>query len=142
MELLKSLKEDLMKELADTDFEQIYEDLDILSCIKAYNEFQVEIENTNIPKEQRVKLQKSFNKIEKECLNKNKLRKLNGEDKSYYCLKNEAYDSNGGLIDYDFETILDDSDLFCEYKGDGIYELMKKIVINKIKKMETENEEY
>lgn len=142
MELLKSLKEDLMKELSDTDFSQVYEDIDILSCINSYNNLQLKIDDENISKEEKVKLQKEFNKIEKDCLNKNKLTKLNGEEKSYYCLKNEVYDTNGCIIEYDFDAILEDEDLFCEYAGDGIFEFMKKLIIKKIKKMIAENEEY
>lgn len=140
MELLKLIKEDLMKELSDTDFSQIYEDIDILSCIGSYNKLQSILDNDKTPKEEKTKLQKEFNKIEKSCLSKNKLIKLNGEDKSYYCLRNEVYDLNGSIVEYDFDVILDDEDLFCEYTGDGIFELMKKNIIKKIKKMTIEEE--
>ena len=142
MEILKNFKQNLMKELADTDFSQVYEDMDILSCVKSYNEIQAKLDDINTPKDEKTKLQKEINKIEKECLAKNKLVKLIGEDKSYYCYKNKVYDTNGTLIEYDFDIALDDNDLFCEYIGDNLYETMRKLAVKNLKKYASENEDY
>lgn len=142
MELFKSLKIDLMKELSETDFSQIYEDVDILTCIKHYNEILSIIENNDTPKTEKAKLQKELHKIEKECLSKNKIVKLVGEEKTYYAYRNEVYDNSGCIVEYDFEDVLNEDDLFCEYKGDNLYEAMKKLAIKKIKKLSAEEDEY
>lgn len=142
MELYNVLKKDLMKELSETDFSQIYEDMDILTCIKAYDQLLSIIEAPTTSKIDKSKIQKELHKIEKECLTKNKLVKLIGEEKSYYCSKNEVYDVNGCIVEYDFDIILDEEDLFCEYIGDNIFEIMRKIAIKKIKQIESESECY
>lgn len=123
MELLLIIKDKLMKELEETDFTQLYEDIDILTCIKEYNELQLLIEDAKIDKS---KINKELKKIEKECLSKYNLIKIKGEEKNYYCLKNKAYDCNGSLIEYDYADYIENEELFCEFRGDNIYEYMKK----------------
>ena len=139
---LNLFKKHLIEELQDVDFSSLYEDVDILSCIKEYEDLQNYISNQSIDRMSRKNIEKEMIKIEKECLKKIKAIKIIGEDKNYYLLKNEPYDSDGILIDSYFESYLEDDDIFCEYKGDTIYTILKNCLDKKIDKVMSKNNNY
>lgn len=140
--LIVSFGEKFNREIVDTDFSSLYEDIDLLGIIPEYDVICKDLENDNLSKEDKKALQKEFNKIERAILMKNKLIKLKGEDKNYYCLKDSAYDNVGMLIDCDYGEYLDDDNLFCEYNGDSIYDYMQTILYKKIKKYSEYEENY
>lgn len=141
-DILNSFYKKLNMELSETDFSSLYEDIDILGVIDEFDDIQQYICDKNVPAENRKLVEKELNKIERNALNNNKLTKLKGEDKNYYGFKGQSYDNVGMIIEDNYKEYLEDEDLFCEYKGDYIYNLMRKILVNKIIKEEAEEELY
>lgn len=136
-ELLISFKEKLLKELKDIDLSSLYEDIDILGCISEYDLLQMEI-NKKDKLSDKKELEREILKIERECLKKCKVTKIVGEEKNYYYQIGEPYNQNGCIIEDYFEEAYEEDDIFCEYKGDSIYKIMKKNLEKKIKKYCTE----
>lgn len=131
---LNIFQEKLNNELKDIDKNSLYEELDILSTISEYDVLQNYVCDETKNKKERNIVEKKIEKIEKLCLKKNRMIKLKGEDKSYYCLVGESYDLNGELINDYYEDFLEDDNIFCEYNGDDIYIYIKKILENKIQR--------
>ena len=132
--IIEKFKTKFLQELKELDETSLYESLDILSDIPEYDSIQNYLSDPNLLKNEKDELLSEFNKAEKECLKKCKYTKLIGEDKSYYCKNNKPYDSNGEMITDYFEDMLEENNLFCEYIGDDIYLMMKKILEKKIQK--------
>lgn len=138
--LLKEFKVKLtleLKETKDINIQAIYEDFEILSNIQEYlilSEIQEKNKDDN--------LKKRLNAIEKEVLNKYKIVKITGEEKSYYCKRGECYDSDGNIIDDCYEYYLEKDDIFCELPNDKIYEGMKNNLLKKINSKKKNNENY
>lgn len=133
-EILNIFQDKLNYELKDLDGNSLYEEIDIFGSIKEYDILQNYISDINVDEKKRNTLEKILEKTEKLCLKKNRIIKLKGEDKSYYCLTGEVYDSNGELISDYYEECLDEDNIFCEYNGDNIYNYMKKLLEKKIQK--------
>ena len=140
-DIFNELSKKLNLELKETDFTSIYEDIDLLSGISEYDKYLSILDNNSLNKEERKKIQKEFEKIEKKSLNKHKLIKLKGEDKNFYCLKDSVYDNVGMLIEDNFNDYFDEEDIFCEYNGDNIYNYMRKILLKKITTYNEKEEE-
>lgn len=132
--ILDIFQEKLNDELKDLDKNSLYETIDVLGCIKEYDVILNYIADESKDKKERIMVEKKLEKTEKLCLKKNRMVKLKGEEKSYYCLVGESYDLNGELIKDYYEDFLDEDDIFCEYNGDDIYDTMKKILERKIQK--------
>lgn len=139
-ELLEKFQKKLNKELIETDFDSLYEDIDILGSVSEYDTISQMLEDEKISKEEKKELQKEINRIEKTLLLKNRLIKLKGEDKNYYCKRDTVYDNVGMAIEDNYTDYLEDDDIFCEYTGDLIYVYMKKILVKKMKKYREEDE--
>lgn len=133
-EILDIFQEKLNNELKDIDKNSLYEELDILTTISEYDILQNYICDKKQNKKEKNIIEKKIEKIERLCLRRNKMIKLKGEDKSYYCLIDQPYDLNGELIIDYYEDFLDEDNIFCEYNGDDIYNYIKKVLENKIQK--------
>lgn len=139
-ELLKVFKDKLnleLKEVKDINVPTIYEDFEILSNINEYL-ILTEIQEKNKDE----KLKKKINSIEKEILRKHKIVKITGEEKSFYCRKGEAYDSDGNIIEDCYEYCLEEDDIFCEFPKDKIYEIMKSNLMKKINSKKKDDSYY
>ena len=126
-----------LKETKDINIQAIYEDFEILSNI---NEYLILSEIQEKNKDEALK--KRLYAIEKEVLNKYKIVKIIGEEKSYYCKKGEAYDGDGNIIDDCYEFYLEKDDIFCELPNDKIYECMKGNLLKKISSKKKINDSY
>lgn len=123
--LLDEFKKDIVKELKECDFSTIYNDYDILETIKAYISLSDLIEKDKT-------LKTKIEKIEKSALRQVSAIKITNEDgESFYAKRGEAYDSEGNLIEDMYGEYIDNEDLFCNYIGDDIYNLMKKFALSK-----------
>lgn len=126
-ELLKQFKEKFTKELDDMDFSTVSPDYDVLEGIPEY----VLLSSMS---ESDAKLKDKIEKAEKAVLRSKKLVKIINEDSmGFYLKKGEPYDSEGNIIEDMIEDYLDNEDLFCEYVGDDIYDLMRKSLLSKMR---------